>query len=824
MAYNLIDVTLYAGVKADPSYKQLRRVDLNNARQVTKMADATTAKLTQPLRLNLGSASYMDAYQSNYGLIHFDAPNSKDLYIFITDVNYVNNQVVSVNYSIDYYNTYYKEFNNSSLFVEQTSASIDSLQGNLDTSTLDHTTPVVRLTSQTIHPVKQTVEVYYYDTAGELRGNAPQVSASWNNTDNKDTPLLNTTFSSTGLTFTGDSNKYITGLKHASFSNLADLISNPDFYNSDGSSKIVYTELHEHYQNTLNDDASLHFDLSQAFNDNNIINRQNPFIKYVLTIGGTNQEIPSRFMTDGQSLNVQHQYYETPGYPDLFKINPQTGAVDNNTLNIAKLKKPLVLNGIWSIWYKQHNRLDAKVKEFINNLYNDVLNFPFNFQQSKASAAIAQNYANQAADLNQSYSIQKLQNDNKKASEIIAYNLGQDKNNLSYSQNIARQQIANTLTTSIDNTNKTTDTSIKNLEASQSVQISNLDKSNSTKKANLKTNQEVQKTNLENNFNTSNKKIDLSTLDSFFKSGVGAVLSGSIKAALTMMVTTVMTGAADMETAKAINDLAYEGGHGADKPAGAKERLKETLDAQTKTLNLDLDTARDNLLASLAVAKTNAQRSNDTSVYVTQNNANTSFSNKNLDFQNQSYGINISNNKANYANNQALTYGKLQAGVANAQAKAINTNNYAQALENIYNNLTYASKSLINNINTKIKNFNLEMQAMLNDSQADRVLVGSQDDTGAIEAGLRDVTLTAYWQGPQIEAENKELIKRYGLTVNKPYNINNIINSLTLVGFDPSEDFYIYLKGNNLSGLWSIPKPGRDILSAALASGCCIYK
>lgn len=889
-----VNVYLYSGVNVDPTYQQLHRVNLSadEVHQTGAMQGASIAKLTYPLRFEKTDADqggYIEAFNSNYLQIEF-LNAGFSLYAFITNVQYVNAGVLLIDYEIDYFNTYYQDFLKSTAFIKQTSLKLDNIQGKIDTPTLDHTSPQTLLTTQTQPVDHTTVEVYYYDSTVKNGGTAYQASApqvkeshqvsKYSETSSPVTGGNGSTYQATSinrpglsynLSHTDFNNGNVNaadltpqnGLCHLTFDNIADIIASPALYNSDGSSKILYAELHEHYQN-----ETITFDVTPALQSKQLLNTENPFVQYVLSIGGSTQEIPSRYLQGGK-LTVKHQYSNDPGSPDLFMIG--SDSLTNRTMNIGKLKTPLVLNGVWAKFYKQRHRLNASAQKLINNLNTTIKNFVLDNQISETSANIGKNASDNSADIAKAFANERANNDNNKSKQIIANNYNNSKQNTTASQQAAAQQIANTLATSIENTNKLNQTALDNLKLTQGTQLSNQSSLLGVSRTNLIRNQSAQSENLSNNRDTSYAAITINALSNFFKTGAGAALSGSMKGLIMGLVSGMINNAIDTETAYDKNTLQYDGmddkippqyqtGSGSngvnDKASsdkstdhseasdenvnittktGAKARLDRVQNAQRSTLDASNGVAINNLNNTQATAQATMSNSNKTRSDINQNNANTAYSNQQIGFNKDWKTLDYNN--ANQQANQQTSYtnGLTQLSVSNSETKAENLNTLTQALQKIWKLFAPQTDKLFNTIDNEIKNFNIEIQALLDDAQYDKVMVGSQDDRGQISNGLRNVILTAYYQGETITKENRQLVQRYGLSVNKSYKISDILSEETLEGrllvtdgfVDSTGNYnikpFMYLQADNLTGMNNCPIQARQTLAAALASGVQIY-
>lgn len=888
----LVNIFLYSGVKTDPTYGQLHRFseDDDNVHEVASMYNASVAKLTYPVRMqvdNMETGGYLKVFNADYIKINFrdqDSTGDAAIYGFVTNVEYLNADVALIYYDIDYYNTYYKDFMNAQAFIKQTSAKLGDNQGKLDTGTLDHTTPNTLLT-RIAQPVDHTtVEVYYYDdlnAAGEAyQPQGQQVNAKVT-ANGYQLGTTTTQPNAQGDTYTAynvtkptlkydlkrrdfdagniDAAKLTPqkGLRHITFNNIADIIANPALYNSDGSSKILYAELHEHYKN-----ETFTFDVTQDLKDKKIINTENPFIDYKLTIGSSTQTIPSRYLTNGR-LTVKHQYTNDPGSPDLFMIG--SDQVTDKTMNIGKLKTPLVLNGVWAKFYKQRNRLNNSAQNLINNIEATVKNFMLDHEISDQTATIGKAIADNGAGIAKYYGATRTDNDNNKSLSIIGNNYILSTDNMTASQNAAAKQIANTLATSIENTNRLNQTAEENMAASNSTQLSNQSAQLGVSRTNLKTNQSAQAINLLNNKNTNSAKIAINVAKNFFDSAEGALLSGDAKKMVLGVLMAIINGSVNEDIAQDVNDLEYTSRDedipadrktsedltdpvnkaqtpdknnerasdlnvNVDKLTGAQARLNRVQNAQRITLDASNQLAITTLNNSQKTAQANLKRSNLTRSTINQNNANTGYSNQKIGFDKDRQLID--NGNRNQTANQSTSYANnlKQLGVAKAESLAGNTNSFAHSLRNIWEVFAKQAEKLQNTINAEVQNFNNEINALLADAQNDKAVVGSEDDTGLINNGLRDVIFTAYYQGETVNNANNELIQRYGLTVNQKAKIgdvvdvdnNNFHQMIEPVEYD--QDAYIYLQGDNLTGMYNCPVQARQTLQNALQNGCLIFK
>ena len=829
-----VQVDLYRGVKVDPSYGQLCLIDINNYKPILSMTEASIVKLGNPIRFNLKGNNYINLFNCNYINVTLGDGGFK---AFVTDIKYINDGVIEIYYDLDYLNTYQESFENSSLFVNQTTALLDNVNPVLDTPTLDHTAPSTLLGSKSVKATDAEIIVYYADTKNSASVKLPTIthsddlgkSSQGKPNDNANPFLSRLTGVRANVNDSSYGNKdsYNFGLYHLKGSSIKSgtypdfetMMLDPNLWNSDGSSKIIRAELHEKYGNDVNTTAVL--DVNDLLTKNDPFgNYHNPFYKYILNIGNTTKEIPSRFM-DKFKLTVNHKYSDAPGSPDLFILSSNgQDHVDANTITMPVMTTPLVISGTWAKFYKQRNRLNADAQNLVNNINTKIKNFLLSTNTGLYNASQSKSLADLTADVSNKYAKTNNANAYTKTTNVINNNYDQDTQALEYSQNQAKKAIANTLSTSLTNLNRQNETTLNNIKASQANELNNLGKTQTLKQNNLSLNQSVQTNSLLNNFNTDVQKINIQALNKFFKEGAGALLSGTIKTALLAVLTTMITGAADVDTAIRLNDLSYHGGHGADDPSGAEQRLKKMLQAQIKALETTQGVELDNLKASQAVELSNTTRSQDASVYTTQNNANTSYANKLLDLQTQSNSLNVANAKTTYNAKQDNDLANLNADVARNQAKENNQNNY----NNSYYTITYAlvveSEKLYNDIDTEIKNFNNKVNALIADTRADVVNLGGNDDRGQLSAGLRDITLSVYYQGPDIQAENQRLRQQYGVTVNKEENIKNIINTVVT---DNNNDPYIYIKGQNIRGMYDMPASGRAKLVSALERGCKVY-
>lgn len=886
-----VNIFLYSGVKTDPSYGQLHRFNESddNVQVVASMYDASVAKLTYPVRMqvdNMETGGYLQAFNADYIRINFKDQSSTgdaNIYGFVTNVEYSNADVALIYYEIDYYNTYYQDFMNSSAFIKQTSAKVDNRQGKLDTPTLDHTTPNTLLT-RIAQPVDHTtVEVYYYDdlNAGEAyRPQGQQVNATVTangyqlDTTTTQANAQGDTYTNYGVakpTLKYDLKRHdfdagninagkLTpqkGLRHITFDHIADIIANPALYNSDGSSKILYAELHEHYGS-----ETFTFDVTQDLQAKKVLNTENPFVDYKLTIGNSTQTIPSRYLTNGR-LTVKHQYTNDPGSPDLFMIG--TDNVTDKTMNIGKLKTPLVLNGVWAKFYKQRNRLNNSAQNLINNIEATVKNFLLDHEITDQTATIGKAIADNGAAIAKYYGGKRTDNDNHKSLTIIGNNYTLSTDNFTASQNAAAKQIANTLATSIENTNRLNTTAEENMAASNSTQLANQSAQLGVSRTNLRTNQSAQAINLINNKNTNSAKIAINVAKNFFDSAEGALLSGDAKKMILGVLMAIINGSVNEDIAQDVNDLEYTSRDedipadrktsenlgdpvnkaltpdknnerasdlnvNIDKLTGAQARLQRVQNAQRITLDASNQLAITTLNNSQKTAQANLKRSNLTRSTINQNNANTGYSNQKIGFDKDRQLID--NGNQNQKANQSTSYANnlTQLGVSKAESLAGNANSLAHSLRNIWEVFGKQAEKLQNTINAEVQNFNNEINALLADAQDDKTLVGSADDAGLITNGLRDVIFTAYYQGDTINDENNALIQRYGLTVNQKHKIGDVVdvdrdNFRPLI--EPAEDdpaAYIYLQGDNLAGMYNCPVQARQTLQGALQNGCLIFK
>lgn len=836
----MLTIKLYQGVKCDPTYAQLCRVDLTQYQPTLTMENATMAKLTNQIRFNSHGTNYLSVYNCNYMMIN-DGTNSYQ--VFVTNIDYRNDGTFLVDYQIDYLNTYWNDFKAARLFVNQTTAALDGATGQIDTPTLDHTAPQTLLGRERVNVRKTYLRVYYYDLShisnGQPELTPPTVRASLNNpvagaqgnafrltAENH----LTETLSGSDLSFSKLSGKVTTrpvdvGLKTALYENIADLLADPKLFNSDGSSRIVKTVLQESY--TLDDGTTgiseqLPLNFDKLFNNTKVPIKQNPFVKYLLKVGDTVQEIPSRYLNSGKVI-LNHQYSKEPGAPDLFTIEPTTQDVngpDEQTFTLDTLTRPIVLYGTYAKMFKQKNRLDAEAQTLINNLKVKLAAYGLNVNNQDANQHTALTGSNLTADNANKYGKIEAGYSNDNANSNAQANFDNAKANLDTSQEAALEALSNSLSTTITNTSASNDLALTNMKQEQALAKSNLDNTQAAIKSNLDLNQKTQLTNLKNGYYTSETQIDMSALNKFFNSGVGAVLSGSMKAAITAICSTVLTGAADLETAHRINDLNYDGTGAEQTPAGALARTKALQNAQTTSTNLNLKVAQDNLNAEQATALSVLTRNNDLKIKNATKSASADYANKKIDFKKE-YTVNANNlaNTKNINNNNYQTKLK-QLDNQTAQAKAGNLISYQQAMIEAMNNLNNEGNQLINEINNEINNFNLKLAALFKDTSGDLTLIGDDDNAGEIDSGNRDIFYSVYYQGPAINTENQNLAKQTGLVVNQECALSDL---LTQTVQDGNSDEYTYVKGNQVRGLYQLPPKGRELIVQALANGAKIY-
>ena len=811
----MLTIKLYQGVKCDPSYQQLCRVDLDQYQPTLTMDNATMAKLANQIRFNSHGTNYLSVYNCNYMLIK-DADNTYQT--FVTNIDYRNDGTFLVDYQIDYLNTYWNDFKAARLFVNQTTATLDGATGQIDTPTLDHTAPQTLLGRERVNVRKTYLRVYYYDlshiTNGQPELTPPTVNGSLrepvpgvpgNNFGESENTHLTESLSTSDLTYSKLSGKVTgrpvdVGLKSALYESITDLLADPKLFNSDGTSRIVKTALQESYQvddaaGGISEELTLDFD--KFFKKIKVPIKQNPFIKYVLKVGDTVKEIPSRYLSSGQAI-LSHQYGKEPGSPDLFTLEPTSQDVngpDEQTFTLDALTRPIVLYGTYAKMFKQKNRLDAEAQTLINNLKVKLAAYGLNVNLQDLNLHTGLNAANLKADTANKYGKIDAGYSNDNANSNAQANFDNAKTNLDTSQEAALQALSNTLSTLLTNTSASNDLALTNMKQEQLVTKSNLDNTQAAIKSNLDLNQSTQLTNLKNGYYTSETQIDMSALNKFFNSGVGAVLSGSMKAAITAICSTVLTGAADLETAHRINDLNYDGTGAEQTPAGALARTKALQKAQTTSTNLNLKVAMDNLLANQATSLSILTRNNDLKIKNTTKTASANYANKKIDFKKE-YTVNSNNlkNTQNINNNNYQTQLK-QLDNQTAQAKATNLISYQQALTEALNSLNNEGNQLINEINNEINNFNLKLAALFKDTSGDLTLIGDDDNAGEIDSGNRDIFYSVYYQGPAINAENQNLTKQTGLVVNQECALSDLLKQTVQ---DDNNESYTYVKGNQI--------------------------
>lgn len=840
----MLTIKLYQGVKCDPTYQQLCRVDLDQYQPTLTMDNATMAKLTNQIRFNSHGTNYLSIYNCNYMLIK-DADNTYQ--VFVTNIDYRNDGTFLVDYQIDYLNTYWNDFKAARLFVNQTTATLNGATGQIDTPTLDHTAPQTLLGRERVNVHKTYLRVYYYDLShinngqpeltpptvkASLREPVPgaQVSDTVSDLGGTASSHISQTLSASDLTYSKLSGKVTgrpvdVGLKSTLYESIADLLADPKLFNSDGTSRIVKTALQESYQV---DDAAggiseeLPLDFDKFFKNIKVPIKQNPFIKYVLKVGDTVKEIPSRYLSSGHAI-LSHQYGKEPGSPDLFTVEPTSRDVngpDEQTFTLDDLTRPIVLYGTYAKMFKQKNRLDAEAQTLINNLKVKLAAYGLNVNLKDLNLHTGLNAANLKADTANKYGKIDAGYSNDNANSNAQANFDNAKTNLDTSQEAALQALSNTLSTLLTNTSASNDLALTNMKQEQAVTKSNLDNTQAAIKTNLDLNQATQLTNLKNGYYTSETQIDMSALNKFFNSGVGAVLSGSMKAAITAICSTVLTGAADLETAHRINDLNYDGTGAEQTPAGALARTQALQKAQTTSTNLNLKVAQDNLLANQATSLSILTRNNDLKIKNTTKTASANYANKKIDFKKE-YTVNSNNlkNTQNINNNNYQTQLK-QLDNQTAEAKATNLISYQQALTEALNSLNNEGNQLINEINNEINNFNLKLAALFKDTSGDLTLIGDDDNAGEIDSGNRDIFYSVYYQGPAINAENQNLTKQTGLVVNQECALSDLLKQTVQ---DGNNDEYTYVKGNQVRGLYQLPPKGRELIVQALANGAKIY-
>ena len=488
MSSNFSKILLYKGVKADPTYKMLFN---NSTLPITGKPVAslpgTQAKPTEPIRLDITNVLYDDIYNCNYMIIEDDKSAQKYLYCFVNDIQYVNDAVALVSYKIDYYNSYAVKLEGARGLVQSTSLIIPSISGKYDTPSLDHTAPEAILSQQTIKPTTYTTEVYYYDLPESVTITPPHVSFSSSYSGSTDEETATGYITVTGqatetdLT-TGASQKipWSQGLSHAALQDKTDLITDPRFYNSDGSSRILYSEIHEDY-------PELSFDTTKMINALSfpIYNRQNPFMLYSLTIGDQTTDVPSRYLSDDGSLYIYHSFPTTPGSQDIFNIKG-TGPnlYDKHSITISTLHRPLVLSGTYAKYYKQRNRLAAEAKTLANSINNDISNFLIGKNVGLSILRTSRDTSKKVNGLNNALAKAKADNGNDVALKTIASNFTNDQGALTYSQGIAKQSLTNTLSTTLDNISTENEAAMTTTKASQSLAGSILDKTNTLKMTN----------------------------------------------------------------------------------------------------------------------------------------------------------------------------------------------------------------------------------------------------------------------------------------------------------------------------------------------------